>query len=96
MTIPATTTPKPNNRNFEPAAYHQPDFLENHRKIDQLANHPNFGLLPLDRCGPIGPHILSDRITYGKKTALEEFPWMALIAYHAAGKILIKLLILVC
>lgn len=81
------TTPKPNNRprNFEPAAY-QPDFLENHRKIDQLANHPNFGLLPLDRCGPIGPHILSDRITFGKKTALEEFPWMALIAYQSAGK----------
>lgn len=50
---------------------------------DDLTDHENYHLLPVNRCGPIP--MVRNRITNGKKAALEEFPWMALIAYHTPG-----------
>ncbi|CAG9774041.1 unnamed protein product [Ceutorhynchus assimilis] len=50
--------------------------------ISNLYSHRNFELLPVNRCGPIANQVLTNRITAGRKTSLEEFPWMALIAYN--------------
>ncbi|KAJ8953050.1 hypothetical protein NQ314_007425 [Rhamnusium bicolor] len=43
--------------------------------------HTNFNLLPDNICGPIST---DSRITFGKKTAISEYPWMALIAYYTS------------
>ncbi|XP_066157138.1 CLIP domain-containing serine protease B4-like isoform X2 [Euwallacea fornicatus] len=58
------------------------EFLENSNRVSQLERHPNFKQLPLGRCGPTTTY--DNRITHGKKTALEEFPWMALVAYNSS------------
>ncbi|KAL1501655.1 hypothetical protein ABEB36_006948 [Hypothenemus hampei] len=47
-----------------------------------LKNHKNFNMLPITECGPIS--VLTNRITHGKTAALEEFPWMVLIAYNSS------------
>ncbi|KAJ8960309.1 hypothetical protein NQ318_004035 [Aromia moschata] len=44
-----------------------------------IAGHKNVNLLPNDICGPVST---DSRITYGTRTAIGEFPWMALIAYY--------------
>ncbi|XP_071053752.1 CLIP domain-containing serine protease HP8-like [Onthophagus taurus] len=44
-----------------------------------VTNHTNLQLLPNNICGPISQGY---RITSGNETSLEEFPWMALIAYE--------------
>ncbi|XP_066157983.1 venom protease-like [Euwallacea fornicatus] len=59
-----------------------PNFLENIYSVNHLEEHPNFKRLPMERCGSI--ITLGNRITVGKKTGLEEFPWMALIAYNSS------------
>uniref|UniRef100_A0A1B0DDN5 Uncharacterized protein n=1 Tax=Phlebotomus papatasi TaxID=29031 RepID=A0A1B0DDN5_PHLPP len=47
-----------------------------------VSNHPNLSLLPSTICGPI----LGDKVAYGEKTALFEYPWMALVKYrHSDG-----------
>lgn len=51
--------------------------------IDQISSHPNYRLLANDICGPIAT---DRRITSGKKATLNEYPWMALIAYDV-GKL---------
>lgn len=43
-----------------------------------IRSHPNFRLLSNDICGPIAT---DSRITSGSKATLNEYPWMALIAY---------------
>ncbi|XP_055697134.1 serine protease grass-like [Phlebotomus papatasi] len=43
-----------------------------------VSNHPNLSLLPSTICGPI----LGDKVAYGEKTALFEYPWMALLRYR--------------
>lgn len=43
-----------------------------------VSNHPNLSLLPSTICGPI----LGDKVAYGEKTALMEYPWMALLRYR--------------
>ncbi|XP_055678221.1 serine protease grass-like [Lutzomyia longipalpis] len=45
-----------------------------------VSRHPNIGLLPTTTCGPL----LGDRVAFGEKTALFEYPWMALIRYEVA------------
>lgn len=52
---------------------------------EDVSKHENYNLLPNDICGPI---LTNSRITAGKKTSLNEFPWMALIAYQT-GKLLV-------
>ncbi|XP_020711472.2 CLIP domain-containing serine protease HP8-like isoform X1 [Athalia rosae] len=47
-----------------------------------VTNHPNLRLLDHDKCGPI----TESKIFGGNKTAVLEFPWMALVAYNIAGK----------
>ncbi|XP_030765186.1 CLIP domain-containing serine protease 2-like isoform X2 [Sitophilus oryzae] len=44
----------------------------------KLSKHRNYHLLPKDTCGPISAN---SRITNGKGTNIEEFPWMVLVAY---------------
>ncbi|XP_012254493.2 CLIP domain-containing serine protease 14D-like [Athalia rosae] len=46
-----------------------------------VSNHPNLGLLEHEICGPIP----EAKIIGGTKTAVFEFPWMALIAYDAGS-----------
>lgn len=46
-----------------------------------VTNHPNLGLLEHDLCGPIS----EAKIIGGTKTAVFEFPWMALIAYDTGS-----------
>ncbi|XP_066255147.1 transmembrane protease serine 9-like [Euwallacea similis] len=79
-----TTTQKPvlsvTNKSELPVSIMK--FLESTSTVNQLEEHPNFKHLPLERCGSIT--ILENRITDGKKTGLEEFPWMALIAYNSS------------
>lgn len=43
-----------------------------------IKSHPNYKLLSNDICGPIAT---DSRITSGSKATLNEYPWMALIAY---------------
>jgi hypothetical protein len=43
-----------------------------------VSNHPNLVLLPLNICGPVS----GNKIFNGKKTALFQYPWMALIGYN--------------
>ncbi|GAB0087653.1 Serine protease grass [Sergentomyia squamirostris] len=45
-----------------------------------VTNHPNLPLLPSNICGPI----LADKLAFGEKTSLFEYPWMALIRYEVA------------
>ncbi|XP_066249507.1 CLIP domain-containing serine protease B4-like isoform X2 [Euwallacea similis] len=83
--FPITTTtqrPLPSTTNKPELSGSILDFLENSNRVSQLERHPNFKQLPLERCGSITT--LDNRITYGKKTALEEFPWMALVAYNSS------------
>ncbi|KAF7279785.1 hypothetical protein GWI33_006745 [Rhynchophorus ferrugineus] len=54
-----------------------PDMFQTIKR--HLTLHKNYPLLPTTACGPISSN---SRITSGKKTSLEEFPWMALIAYN--------------
>jgi transmembrane serine protease 9 len=42
------------------------------------SNNSNLRLLPLNICGPV----FDDKITNGNKTALFQYPWMALIGYN--------------
>lgn len=51
--------------------------------INDIASHPNYRLLPNEICGPIAT---DRRITSGSKAVLNEYPWMALIAYDV-GKL---------
>ncbi|CAH1116588.1 unnamed protein product [Phaedon cochleariae] len=48
---------------------------------ESLMMHPNYKMLPRN-CGPVMTELLSSRITNGRTTGLNEFPWMALIAYR--------------
>ena len=43
-----------------------------------VSNHSNLVLLPLNICGPVSV----DKIIYGKKASLFQYPWMALIGYN--------------
>jgi transmembrane serine protease 9 len=43
-----------------------------------VSNHQNLVFLPLNICGPV----YDDKIVNGKKTALFQYPWMALIGYN--------------
>lgn len=43
-----------------------------------VSSHPNLRLLPLNICGPVS----TNKIFNGKKTALFQYPWMALIGYN--------------
>nr|CAH7731242.1 unnamed protein product [Callosobruchus chinensis] len=51
-------------------------------RFTSLTGHRNYHLLRSDICGSIQTNT---RITGGKKTAINEFPWMALIAYYQDG-----------
>ncbi|KAF2897100.1 hypothetical protein ILUMI_09081 [Ignelater luminosus] len=51
----------------------------NNESPPDVTNHRNIGLLPME-CGPV----LSDRIVFGNKTLLFEYPWMALLNYKLA------------
>lgn len=46
-----------------------------------IMRHKNFNLLPINNCGTI-PN--TDRIVFGNKAALNEFPWMALIKFNTS------------
>ncbi|XP_050293697.1 CLIP domain-containing serine protease HP8-like [Anthonomus grandis grandis] len=79
-----TTTPQPITTTHNPPkrmVQTEPDLLFNSFPGD-FYSHPNIDLLLGHRCGPIPQQRLINRITSGKKTYLEEFPWMALIAYN--------------
>lgn len=45
---------------------------------DPWSSHQNYRLLANDICGPIATN---SRITSGSQTGINEYPWMALIAY---------------
>ncbi|XP_047120532.1 serine protease easter-like [Schistocerca piceifrons] len=45
--------------------------------------HPNIRLLPMDTCGQDD----SDRITRGNVTAVNQYPWMALLGYSNGGPV---------
>ncbi|XP_025993279.1 serine protease easter [Solenopsis invicta] len=47
-----------------------------------VTNHPNLHLLDHHSCGPL----TQSKIVYGSKTAIFQYPWMALIAYERAGR----------
>ncbi|KAJ8985954.1 hypothetical protein NQ317_010712 [Molorchus minor] len=49
---------------------------------DAVHKHPNFNLLPIDICGTSVPFSTDSRITAGTQTVIEEYPWMALLAYY--------------
>ncbi|CAH1963257.1 unnamed protein product [Acanthoscelides obtectus] len=51
-------------------------------RFTTLTAHRNYGQLRNDICGSIQTNT---RITGGKKTAINEFPWMALLAYYQDG-----------
>ncbi|KDR03823.1 Serine protease easter [Zootermopsis nevadensis] len=65
-----TTTPAPTTPGREPA-----------EEVSPVFNHRNMMLLPLNICGPVS----ENKIINGNKTALFQYPWMALIAYNRAG-----------
>ncbi|XP_059612049.1 serine protease grass-like [Phlebotomus argentipes] len=46
-----------------------------------VTSHPNLSLLQNTICGPI----LGDKLAFGEKAALFEYPWMARIRYEDAG-----------
>lgn len=52
--------------------------------ITEITSHPNYRLLPNGICGPIA---IDSRITSGSKATLNEYPWMALIAYDVGKSI---------
>lgn len=68
---PSTTLSIAENR--ETQAFNLP-------KVD-LRIHPNYSLLPNDICGEIPTN---NRITGGSKTSMNEFPWMALLAFNTS------------
>jgi transmembrane serine protease 9 len=43
-----------------------------------VSSHPNLRLLPLNICGPVS----TSKIFNGNRTALFQYPWMALIRYN--------------
>uniref|UniRef100_A0A1L8DQP3 CLIP domain-containing serine protease n=2 Tax=Nyssomyia neivai TaxID=330878 RepID=A0A1L8DQP3_9DIPT len=45
-----------------------------------VSRHPNLSLLPQTICGPI----LGDKLAFGEKTSLFEYPWMSLIRYEVS------------
>ncbi|KAJ8673963.1 hypothetical protein QAD02_005225 [Eretmocerus hayati] len=56
-------------------------------QVDDLAapdvtSHPNIRFLDLNNCGPIS----DQKIIGGNKTRINEFPWMALLAYSSNGR----------
>lgn len=51
----------------------------NSNLVTAIKSHPNYPMLASDICGPI---IGDTRITSGSKAKINEYPWMALIAYH--------------
>ncbi|XP_066995226.2 CLIP domain-containing serine protease B4 [Anabrus simplex] len=51
--------------------------------VQDVSNHRNVHLLPMDICGPVA----DSKIFGGKETGLLEFPWMALIGYLIRGEI---------
>lgn len=67
-TVPTTTTTE---------AEGEETFFEE-LNSNRWAAHQNYRLLANDICGPIGTN---SRITSGSRTGINEFPWMALIAY---------------
>ncbi|CAG9813077.1 unnamed protein product [Phaedon cochleariae] len=58
-------------------------FYDSYSDVSEtLLSHANFRMLPQDTCGPISTNA---RITNGRLTDLNEFPWMALIAYKSVS-----------
>lgn len=51
--------------------------------LEDVSDHPNLNLLPLNNCG----EILEQKLSNGNKTKLFEFPWMALLRYDSDGSI---------
>lgn len=79
QTTPPSTTQLP----FIPASvterYEQEEEIASHDNLENIiTSHPNYRLLANDICGPIAT---DGRITSGSKATLNEYPWMALIAY---------------
>lgn len=54
-------------------------------KNEKIWKHKNFNLLPISNCGKLPT---DDRILFGNKARLNEFPWMALIKFET-GKFLL-------
>ncbi|XP_012527985.1 melanization protease 1 [Monomorium pharaonis] len=55
---------------------------ENTPNPPDVTNHPNLRLLDHQACGPI----TRPKVVNGNKTAIFEYPWMALITYQRTGK----------
>lgn len=53
--------------------------------LTSIDKHPNFRLLDHDICGPVPLNYrnhVKTRIVGGRVTTIDEFPWMALLAYQ--------------
>lgn len=48
-----------------------------------VTKHENFKLLPHDVCGPINT---DQRIFYGQRTGMFDYPWMALVVHRVQQK----------
>ncbi|XP_068082095.1 CLIP domain-containing serine protease B4 [Anabrus simplex] len=77
--IPVVCCPDPVVPITQPSNTNQPSSYA----VQDVSNHRNVHLLPMDICGPVA----DARIYGGKETGLLEFPWMALIGYLIRGKI---------
>jgi len=53
-------------------------------RIPDVTRHRNVRLIPQTNCGKFDT---ADRILFGNKTSLFEFPWMALLAYNTGNNV---------